>query len=81
MLGDKTVQTISVREMRNKLGRLDDLVAREKEIIITRHNKPLARILPVKGTKTKPDHRALRESLPCQEIASEILQRADREER
>ena len=45
------MQTISVREMRNQLGKLDKLIAREKEIIVTRYNKPLARILPVKGKK------------------------------
>jgi len=75
------MQTISVREMRNQLGKLDKLIAREKEIIVTRHNKPLARILPVKGKKKRPDHRSLRDSLPYQEIASQVLQRIDREER
>jgi antitoxin (DNA-binding transcriptional repressor) of toxin-antitoxin stability system len=75
------MQTLSVREMRNKLGSLDKLLAQEKEIIVTRHNIPLARILPVKGKKKRPDHKALREGLPSQEIASEILQRMDRDER
>ncbi len=76
-----TMQTLSIREMRNKLGSLDKLLAQEKEIIVTRHNIPLARILPVKGKKIKPDHRALRDSLPSQDIASEVLQRMDRDER
>jgi len=75
------MQTISVREMRNQLGRLDQLIAREQEIIVTRHNKPLARILPVRGKRKRPDHKALRDSFPRQEITSEILQRMDREER
>ncbi len=75
------MQTLSVREMRNQLGKLDKLLAREQEIIITRHNTPLARILPIKGKKRRPDHKSLRDSLPYQDIASEILQRMDREER
>ena len=75
------MQTLSVREMRNQLGKLDKLLAKEQEIIITRHNTPLARILPIKGKKKRPDHKSLRESLPYQDIASEILQRMDREER
>ena len=75
------MQTISVREMRNKLGELDTILAQEKEIILTRHNIPLARILPVKGKKKRPDHKALRDSLPSQNISSEILQRMDRDER
>jgi len=75
------MQTLSVREMRNKLGELDKLLTQEKEIIVTRHNIPLARILPVKGKKKRPDHKALRDSLPFQDITSEILQRMDRDER
>ena len=75
------MQTLSVREMRNQLGKLDKLLAKEQEIIITRHNTPLARILPIKGKKRRPDHKSLRDSLPYQDIASEILQRMDREER
>ena len=41
------MQTLSVREMRNQLGKLDKLLAHEQEIIITRHNRPLARLLPI----------------------------------
>ena len=75
------MQTLSVREMRNKIGILDKLLAQEKELIVTRHNIPVARILPVKGKKKRPDHKALREGLPFQDIASEILQRRDRDDR
>jgi len=72
---------ISIREMRSQLGRLDALIAKEHELIITRHNKPVARILPIKGEKTKPGHHDLRARLPYQEISSEDLQRRDREDR
>ena len=72
---------ISIREMRNQLGRLDELLAEENELIITRHNKPVARVLPVKGEKPRPDHKVLRNRLPDQETGSEVLQRLDREER
>jgi len=75
------MQTLSVREMRNQLGKLDKLLAREQEIIVTRHNTPLARILPIKGKKKRPDHRSLRDSLPCQDVSSETLLRMDRDER
>ena len=75
------MQILSVREMRNQLGKLDKLLAQEQEIIITRHSTPLARILPIKGKKRRPNHKSLRDSLPYQDIASEILQRIDREER
>lgn len=75
------MRTISVREIRGQLGELETLIDEAHEIIITRHNKPLARILPIKGKKTRPTHKALRESLPYQEVRSETLQRLDREER
>ncbi|MDH5297914.1 MAG: type II toxin-antitoxin system Phd/YefM family antitoxin [Desulfobulbaceae bacterium] len=75
------MQTLSVREIRNQLGNLETLINEAHEIIITRHNKPLVRILPIKGTKPRPSHKALRASLPHQEINSETLQRLDREDR
>jgi antitoxin (DNA-binding transcriptional repressor) of toxin-antitoxin stability system len=67
--------------MRKQLGKLDTLIAKERELIITRHNKPVARILPITGEKKKPTHKALRDRLPYQEISSEDLTRKDREER
>jgi prevent-host-death family protein len=72
---------ISIREMRNQLGRLDSLIAEEHELIITRHNKPVARILPIEAVKPRPDHKDLRDSLPYQEISSDVLQRQDRDDR
>ena len=35
------MQTLSVREMRNQLGKLDELLSQEQEIMITRHNTPV----------------------------------------
>ncbi len=72
---------ISIREMRNQLGQLDDLLEKEHELIITRHNKPVARVLPIRGDRPRPSHKALRERMPQQETASEVLQRLDREDR
>ena len=72
---------LSIREIRNQLGNLETLIAAGHEIVVTRHNKPLARILPIKGTKPRPSHKSLRDSLPLQEINSEQLQRQDRDER
>jgi antitoxin (DNA-binding transcriptional repressor) of toxin-antitoxin stability system len=67
--------------MRNQLGRLDTLIAEVHELIITRHNKPVARVLPIKGEKPRPGHKDLRDRLPFQEIGSEVLQRQDRKDR
>ena len=73
--------TLSVREMRNQLGKLDELLGETQEILVTRHNNPVARILPIKRKKQRPDHKSLRDGLPYQDVASEVLQRMDREER
>jgi len=75
------VKTLSIREMREKLGELGKLVEGEGEIVITRRGKPVARLLPVKGAFKRPDHAELRSEMPVLDIASEELIRMDREER
>ncbi|VAX09552.1 hypothetical protein MNBD_GAMMA26-340 [hydrothermal vent metagenome] len=75
------MRTLSIREMRNQLGNLDSIISKEHELIITRHNKPVARVLPIKEKKKRPSHKALRDALPYQEVGSYVLQRCDREER
>jgi prevent-host-death family protein len=75
------MQRISIREIRNQLGKLDTLIEKEHELIITRHNKPVARVLPIKEKRIKPSHKALRDRLPDQEVSSDLLQRDDREGR
>jgi len=76
-----SVQRVSIREIRNQLGKLDALIEEEHELIITRHNQAIARILPIRERKCRPSHKLLRDSLPHQEISSVVLQRNDREER
>ena len=43
---------------KNKLGRLLDLVERGKLIIITRHRKPVARLVPPKPAFNRDEARA-----------------------
>ena len=38
------MQQINIRQMRNLLGKLDQLVEQEQEIIIIRHKQAIARI-------------------------------------
>ena len=75
------MKTLSIREMRNQLGKLDRLIANEREIIITRHGAPIARLLPIQGLKQKPSHDELRNTLLHLDVASEVLQREERQER
>ena len=67
--------------MRSELGKLDQLVQLEGELVVTRQGKPIARILPVRGTRSKPSHADLRASMPRLDTPSETLVRDDRDER
>ena len=75
------MKTLSIREMRSELGKLDQLVQLEGELVVTRQGKPIARILPVRGTRSKPSHADLRASMPRLDTPSETLVRDDRDER
>lgn len=75
------MRELSIREMRAALGRLDELVEQEGEMIVTRHGRPVARILPARGARVIPSRRALRESMPPMGVPSEALVREDRDER
>ncbi len=75
------MRTLSIREMRNELGRLDRLISTEGEILITRRGKPIARLIPVGSTRKKPSHADLRAAMPRLATGSERLLRAERDER
>jgi prevent-host-death family protein len=75
------MREISIREMREKLGSLGQLVQREGEILITRRGVPIARLLPVKGAQHRPSHAELRSAMQRLETPSQILIRDDRDQR
>ncbi len=75
------MRTLSIREMRNELGRLDRLISTEGEILITRRGKPIARLIPAGGARKKPSHADLRAAMPRLATGSERLLRAERDER
>ncbi len=72
---------MSIREMRQQLTQLQVVLEKTHEIIITRHGKPLARLVPMTKSRKRPDHAKLRALQPRLRIASETLIRADRDER
>ena len=76
------MKQLNIREMRSVLGKLDVLVEEQQELIITRNKQAIARVLPIKGTKKRPNHADLR-SLQQGHLksASEELIRQDRDER
>jgi prevent-host-death family protein len=75
------MKNLTIREVRAALTRLDEVVAQEGEIIVTRRGRALARILPVRATRRMPSHAALRASMPRQAIPSEVLIRQGRDDR
>ena len=74
------VRELSIREMRASLGRLDELLEEEGELIVTRRGKEVARVLPMKPKRRLPSHRDLRARMPLLRSSTEIL-RADRDGR
>jgi prevent-host-death family protein len=75
------MKAISIREMRTELGHLDQLIASEGEVVVTKRGKPIARLLPVQGSRNMPDHSSLRAQMPRLNTSSASLLREDRDER
>lgn len=72
---------LNIREMRSLLGKLDELVEEQQELIITRNKKEIARVLPIQVKKKRPTHAQLRQLTQRGEISSAELIRQDRDER
>ncbi|PPI83336.1 type II toxin-antitoxin system prevent-host-death family antitoxin [Marinobacter maroccanus] len=77
------MQTINVRNMRQKLASLLDEVEAGEEFIIMRHGKAVARLTSVVSEPVEfPDRTELRSSLPpAKESASEASRALRNEER
>ena len=74
------MKSITVRETRQGLSRLEELLA-EGEVTITRRGKPVARLLPIGGSRPVPSHKDLRDCIPRLRRGSERLQREERDDR
>jgi len=75
------VREISIREMRSELARIEEVVEREGELVITRNGRPLAKVVPLERKRPVPSHAALRASLPKMDRSSTELIREDRDSR
>ena len=49
--------------MRASIGRFDELVAAEGELVISRRGRPIARVLPMSQNRPFPDHADLRQRM------------------
>lgn len=75
------MKTLTIRQMRSALTRLDEVVGQEGEIVVTRRGRALARVVPVRPKAATPSHRDLRARMPRLRVPSEVLVRRDRDER
>jgi antitoxin (DNA-binding transcriptional repressor) of toxin-antitoxin stability system len=75
------MKKLTIRQTRQALGKLDQLLADEGEVTITRRGDAIARVLPVGIARTMPSHAALRRSMPRMRKESERLIREDRNAR
>jgi prevent-host-death family protein len=75
------MKAINIREFRAHAGHLDKFVEQSGEVIITRHGKPILRILPIQAKCERPDHSDLRKKMPLLKKSSADYVRKDRDER
>lgn len=75
------MKELSIREARAALGHLDEFLANNGEMIITRHGKAIARILPMREQVSRPTHDDLKQKMGKFSTASAQLIREDRDER
>ena len=75
------MKTLNIRKVRSALSRLEELVGKEGEVVVTRRGKPLARILPMQTRQGIPSRATWRASMPKVKVSREVLIRPDRESR
>ena len=75
------MKELTIREFRAAIGHLDELAEQVGEITITKHGKPILRVLPVCHKRVRPQHQALRQKMPRLKISSAQHIREDRNDR
>jgi len=73
------MRSLTIREVRAALADLEPLLAREGELVVTRHGRPVARLVPIRRKKRLPSHADLRAAMPRLKVGSERLLRTDRD--
>ena len=74
------MKKMNIREMRAILGRVDEVLGKEGEILLMRRGRPVARLLPARGPGKFPDHADLRARMKPLKVGSEVLIRQMRDE-
>lgn len=76
-----SMQTLNIREIRNALAHLDELLNSTDEIIVTKHGEAIARILPMRGKHVRPTHEELHRLTRKLSVPSEKILRNERDDR
>jgi antitoxin (DNA-binding transcriptional repressor) of toxin-antitoxin stability system len=76
-----TMKTINVRELRNEIPRLRELLAEEHELLLVSNGEPVARILPTPPRRPVPSLAEHRAGMPMVKVPSEVLIREERDRR
>ncbi len=71
--------SLSIREIRSELARVEEILASEGEVIITRRGSAVARLLPIKSVARSPSHADLRARMKRMPEGSEVLIRQERD--
>ena len=75
------MKKLTIREVRQSLSHLDQLLATGEEVIITRRGEPIAKVVQVGRKRPIPSHRDLREGMLRIRKGSEAVLRKDRDEK
>lgn len=75
------MKKLTIREARQSLTHLDQILAAEGEVVITRRGEPIARLARIGRKRPIPSHRNLREAMRPMRKASEEMTRQDRDAR
>jgi antitoxin (DNA-binding transcriptional repressor) of toxin-antitoxin stability system len=76
------MKKLTIRQTRQALSYLDQLLEAEGEVMITRRGAPIARLVQIDSKKRPiPSHKDLRDSMPRMRRRSEELIRQDRDAR
>lgn len=71
--------TLTISEVRAALTRLDEILASQREILLTKRGRPIARFVPVRAAGRMPSHADFRARMARLRVPSEVLVRQDRD--
>jgi prevent-host-death family protein len=75
------MKKMTIREARQSLSHLDQILEVEGEVAITKRGREIARVVPLSRSLPMPSHRDLRRKMSTMAVGSEELVREDRDAR